>query len=222
MVLTLEVNQEKPESEDSLLECTEWSTNLIMEFLKTTYFQEGGVLPIGVWHGNGYPIITGCQQCIHRILWRASISRLDKQEKLWVKYVDNTFIIWTRGRNTVEFLNVQVDSIGFTEENRLNLYVLVLVQRNYDLHNSYIRMYFSYTSVSQSVCRMLGGRIYTLYIIHVIQSLESNGYTNCVLKTAQKDEKNRTNEEQERPIATVVNLNIPGMFKKRRWIGKKF
>ena len=142
----------------------------------------------------------------------SSLNTADLQPKLWLRYVDDTFVVWPHGRDTLQdfllHLNQQHPSIKFTmetEEDHKIAFLDVGISRNPDgsLHHNVYRKpthtdrylnqrSFHHPSIKSSVNRTLVQRAYNICdkdslpkeLQHIRTTLKRNGYNPNKISTA--------------------------------------
>ena len=140
----------------------------------------------------------------------SSLNTADLQPKLWLRYVDDTFVVWPHGRDTLQdflqHLNQQHPSITMeTEEDHKIAFLDVGISRNPDgsLHHNVYRKpthtdrylnqrSFHHPSIKSSVNRTLVQRAYNICdkdslpkeLQHIRTTLKRNGYNPNKISTA--------------------------------------
>ncbi|XP_071793274.1 uncharacterized protein [Asterias amurensis] len=142
----------------------------------------------------------------------SSLLTADLRPSLWLRYVDNTFVVWPHGQDLLheflQYLNQQHSSIKFTMEQEHSgklPFLDVLITRNQDgtLHHSIYRKpahtdrylhqrSFHHPAIKSSVNRALVQRAYTICdpdslqheLQHIITSLQRNGYNAKQVETS--------------------------------------
>ncbi|XP_071794603.1 uncharacterized protein [Asterias amurensis] len=130
----------------------------------------------------------------------SSLLTADLRPNLWLRYVDDTFVVWPHGQDSLHYLNQQHSSIKFTMEQEHSgklPFLDVLITRNQDgtLHHSIYRKpthtdrylhqrSFHHPAIKSSVNRALVQQAYTICdpdslqheLQHITTSLQRNGY----------------------------------------------
>ncbi|XP_071801298.1 uncharacterized protein [Asterias amurensis] len=142
----------------------------------------------------------------------SSLLTADLRPSLWLRYVDDTFVVWPHGQDSLheflQYLNQQHSSIKFTMEQEHSgklPFLDVLITRNQDgtLHHSIYRKpthtdrylhqrSFHHPAIKSSVNRALVQRAYTICdpdslqheLQHITTSLQRNGYNAKQVKTS--------------------------------------
>ena len=131
----------KLEEDESLGDRTSLTPSSICQLtelcLQTTYFQQNGKL----WEqcdgaAMGSPLSPVVANLYMEAFEQEAIERALDKPKLWVRYVDNTFVIWQHGQDKLEsfleLLNNMRDPIKFTieiEQNGQLPFMDVLVEK---------------------------------------------------------------------------------------------
>ncbi|XP_071803690.1 uncharacterized protein [Asterias amurensis] len=142
----------------------------------------------------------------------SSLLTADLRPSLWLRYVDDTFVVWPHGQDSLheflQYLNQQHSSIKFTMEQEHSgklPFLDVLITRNQDgtLHHSIYRKpthtdrylhqrSFHHPAIKSSVKCALVQRAYTICdpdslqheLQHITTSLQRNGYNAKQVKTS--------------------------------------
>ncbi|XP_045477895.1 uncharacterized protein LOC123683043 [Harmonia axyridis] len=138
---TLEIVRKKLEEDQTLAERTTLSINAIMDMLsvciKTTYFQVDNIFyqqEFGMAMGS--PLSPVLADIYMEDFEGRALDQYVLKPKLWRRYVDDTFVIWPHGKETItgflEHLNNIEESIKFTmeiEENEQLPFLDVLIHK---------------------------------------------------------------------------------------------
>ncbi|XP_045477888.1 uncharacterized protein LOC123683035 [Harmonia axyridis] len=138
---TLEIVRKKLEEDQTLAERTTLSIHAIMDMLsvciKTTYFQVDNIFyqqEFGMAMGS--PLSPVLADIYMEDFEGRALDQYVLKPKLWRRYVDDTFVIWPHGKETIagflEHLNNIEESIKFTmeiEENEQLPFLDVLVHK---------------------------------------------------------------------------------------------
>ncbi|XP_071792712.1 uncharacterized protein [Asterias amurensis] len=160
----------------------------------------------------GFPISPVLAYIFMEEFESSSLLTADLRPSLWLRYVDDTFVVWPHGQDSLheflQYLNQQHSSIKFTMEQEHSgklPFLDVLITRNQDgtLHHSIYRKpthtdrylhqrSFHHPAIKSSVNRALVQRAYTICdpdslqheLQHITTSLQRNGYNAKQVKTS--------------------------------------
>lgn len=250
----LTIIRRKLSEDNTLPERTDLSVDAVMELLtvciKTTYFQ---IKDEFFQQEFGMAMGSPLSPCVSNIYMEdfenKAIETHQHKPNLWLRYVDDTFIIWKHGRDHLDrfldHINSITESIKFTmeiEENNQLPFLDVLVKRcdNQTLKTQVYRKathtgrYLNFTSnhhpnVLVGVAKCLYDRAKIICSTEDIlqeeqklisDMLRSNGYPDKIIQKASKERQPRQPTEENLSICVIPYMK--GISEQLKRIGKKY
>ena len=245
------------ETDDTLMERTNITTNAIMELLtvcvQTTYFQlEDKFYQQEFGMAMGSPLSPIMSNIYMENFEDEVINQSMSKPKMWLRYVDDTFVIWPHGTEKLnqflESLNNHAPSIKFTmevESNKQLPFLDVLVERDDDKLQTKVYRKATHTgrylhyqsnhhkSVKIGIARCLYDRAKTICSKEedlrdeekrTIEVLRENGYPKLRNSQIRRSTHGtrETTEEGEQEKHSAVIPYIPGVSEQLRRVGNRY